>query len=252
MVKVFVICLSTRQQHSQCINSWYYTFKNVNIFDAVKGATIDLTDSSLVHPLVHLSINTGKQHSTYDIPSRGAIGCFLSHYELWQRCVSLNEPIIIMEEDVFINEESAQFLQTIISNIPHTADLVSLMYIFLKFPTNSYKQVFAKIEGPEFAGTQMYYITPRGARGLIKDAFPIFTQVDLFIGLQTYRKKLNTYGVRKRLYSISNIIIDNMSSSIQRFSVKKYLPCDNLFYIIILSIVTALITTIVISFQNEI
>jgi GR25 family glycosyltransferase involved in LPS biosynthesis len=30
----------------------------------------------------------------------GVIGCFYSHYTLWRRCVDLNEPIMIFEDDV--------------------------------------------------------------------------------------------------------------------------------------------------------
>jgi len=30
----------------------------------------------------------------------GVIGCFYSHYNLWKRCVELNEPIMIFEDDV--------------------------------------------------------------------------------------------------------------------------------------------------------
>ena len=37
------------------------------------------------------------------IDKPGHQGCFLSHYELWIKCVELNEPIIIMEHDgIFI------------------------------------------------------------------------------------------------------------------------------------------------------
>jgi GR25 family glycosyltransferase involved in LPS biosynthesis len=32
----------------------------------------------------------------------GAQGCFYSHYRLWQKCVELNEPIIIWEDDIVL------------------------------------------------------------------------------------------------------------------------------------------------------
>jgi GR25 family glycosyltransferase involved in LPS biosynthesis len=34
--------------------------------------------------------------------SPGVRGCFYSHYRLWQKCVELNEPIIIWEDDIVI------------------------------------------------------------------------------------------------------------------------------------------------------
>ena len=30
----------------------------------------------------------------------GIIGCFDSHYRLWQKCCQLKEPILIMEDDI--------------------------------------------------------------------------------------------------------------------------------------------------------
>ena len=34
--------------------------------------------------------------------SAGRLGCFASHYLLWEKCISLNEPIIILEHDISI------------------------------------------------------------------------------------------------------------------------------------------------------
>ena len=37
---------------------------------------------------------------TSKIMRPGVIGCFYSHYRLWKKCVDLNEPILIFEDDV--------------------------------------------------------------------------------------------------------------------------------------------------------
>ena len=38
------------------------------------------------------------------IRTKGVLGCFLSHYQLWEQCVEFNEPIGVLEYDaVFIN-----------------------------------------------------------------------------------------------------------------------------------------------------
>lgn len=34
---------------------------------------------------------------------RGEVGCFASHYRLWQRCAELGEPLMILEDDVDID-----------------------------------------------------------------------------------------------------------------------------------------------------
>ena len=44
-------------------------------------------------------INNGR------VPSPGEIGCFASHRSLWQKCVQLNQPILILEDDAAIGEK---------------------------------------------------------------------------------------------------------------------------------------------------
>jgi glycosyl transferase family 25 len=38
----------------------------------------------------------------------GVKGCFYSHYRLWQKCVELNEPIIIWEDDIVLTRPYTQ------------------------------------------------------------------------------------------------------------------------------------------------
>ena len=40
----------------------------------------------------------------------GVLGCFISHFSLWEKCIQLNEPIIILEHD-------ALFLRPLPNNI---------------------------------------------------------------------------------------------------------------------------------------
>lgn len=66
-----------------------------------------------VHPAV-LGYNSKPKFEEYGITKflnrtilqhPGHQGCFLSHFELWQKCVDLNEPIIILEHDgIFLRE----------------------------------------------------------------------------------------------------------------------------------------------------
>lgn len=70
-----------------------------------------------VHPEIHpgvLGFNSLEKFNEYGIKrfltrdlidNPGHQGCFLSHFELWVKCVKLNEPIIILEHDaIFVRE----------------------------------------------------------------------------------------------------------------------------------------------------
>jgi GR25 family glycosyltransferase involved in LPS biosynthesis len=55
----------------------------------IKGPSVIADENSIE--------NNGK------ISSPGVRGCFLSHYRLWQKCVEINEPIIIWEDDIVLS-----------------------------------------------------------------------------------------------------------------------------------------------------
>ncbi len=62
--------------------------------------------------------------------SIGELGCYASHYALWRRCVALQEPICVLEDDVGLQSnffESLDFLEKEISNLGY-ARLMCLNY----------------------------------------------------------------------------------------------------------------------------
>lgn len=98
----------------------------------------------------------------------GVIGCFYSHYRLWQKCIELNESIFIFEDDVIFER----------GYIPVTWEDV----ILLCTGKNSYKKTFfeEKLFSPQgdactyilpntsMPGAVGYGITPRGAKKLVE------------------------------------------------------------------------------------
>ena len=67
-----------------------------------------INENRLVHPF---GIKGPSNDPTDNIPSEpvgkmsapGVRGCFYSHYNLWKKCVELNEPIIIWEDDIVLH-----------------------------------------------------------------------------------------------------------------------------------------------------
>ena len=102
------------------------------------------------------------------ISAPGVIGCFYSHYSLWQRCVKLNEPIMIFEDDV-------KFYR----NMPNL-DWDDVMVLALGksvYKEDPYKKYMEDPEDPpkilDWRGTAMpgcvgYAIKPHAAKALVK------------------------------------------------------------------------------------
>jgi GR25 family glycosyltransferase involved in LPS biosynthesis len=84
---------------------------------------IDSANKFNVYPEIHpavLGYNSLQKFNEYGIKrfltrdildNPGHQGCFLSHFELWMKCVKLDEPIIILEHDaVFVRELPSDIL----------------------------------------------------------------------------------------------------------------------------------------------
>lgn len=67
------------------------------------------------------------------MPMRGELGCYASHYLMWQKCVEINEPIIILEDDIKISPMLVEYLADIKHEVssfgfcackPHTKEVM--------------------------------------------------------------------------------------------------------------------------------
>ena len=96
--KTFVIAIKghpvSESQLKDCLDSAEKFNWNVEVFWGVNGNT--LTTESWkeigVTPLLNKPTMSRK----------GTWGCFFSHWNLWHKCIELNEPIIVLEHDAVI------------------------------------------------------------------------------------------------------------------------------------------------------
>lgn len=120
----------------------------VNIFNAINGYQLDSTIWSslgLSPPIVKRP--GGDKFS--DKP--GAQGCFLSHFLLWQLCVDVQDPIIILEDDV-----------NIIAPLPDIEPKVDLIKLHKPRQIKEHKTV-----GTWSPGAFGYWLSPTGAQKMI-------------------------------------------------------------------------------------
>lgn len=111
------------------------------------------------------------------------VGCFASHYLLWQRCVGENRPIAIMEDDVELQPGFPEALRLAASQVDQyrfirLAGLVERPYHVIRVFNGSRKLV-RFLQGPQ--GCQCYCLSPDGAAALLAAAEQWVEPVDLFI-----------------------------------------------------------------------
>jgi len=143
-------------------------------FDAVDGRETP-------HPLFERYDDSIREKYRRKALSGGELGCFASHFLLWEKCVGLNQPVAILEDDLIINTSLNEALELAQSQI-HTLKYLRLAGTYVK--PNSYKKIkplgsfdlIDHIRGP--AGTLGYVISPAGAAALINQAEKWFLAVD--------------------------------------------------------------------------
>ena len=159
MYKVYVISLintgtgkhlkSAQEWLPQTISSCNRYNWQTNIFSAINGYQItdsDWENFGLSQP--KKSKNKAKK-SIGDLP--GAQGCFLSHYKLWNTCIAIDQPIVILEDDAIA-----------ISPLNH----INLDYDLVKLhaPRASGQSKLGHWSTGAFA----YWLSPAGAKKLVE------------------------------------------------------------------------------------
>ncbi|MGY5613763.1 glycosyltransferase family 25 protein [Vibrio brasiliensis] len=118
------------------------------------------------------------------MPSKGEMGCYASHYLIWQKCVSSGESILVIEDDSYVKP-------VIVDLLPHIEDKVE-QYGFLRLePETSKCNLFMKEESDtysisfmdnNFGGTRSYAISPQAAQKLLNGSERWSMPVDNYIG----------------------------------------------------------------------
>lgn len=161
MPDVFIISLSESEFYSEhVIQSRARISKTTGIakkfnwpfqvFPAINGYYLDIALWNALGLTAPKKTKNGDKFG--DKP--GAMGCFLSHFLLWRHCVEINQPIIVLEDDVDIIVDW--------KNFNYSSDLVKL---HSPRKSNQHHSV-----GTWSPGTFAYWVSPNGADKLINFA----------------------------------------------------------------------------------
>jgi GR25 family glycosyltransferase involved in LPS biosynthesis len=158
MYKTFIISLvetghgehqeSAQQMLPQTLyhcNQYGWTVEVVNAVNGYTLTELDWQNFGFQVP----KKSTKKLNKFGNLP--GAQGCFLSHYMLWQRCIELDHPIVVLEDDAVVLGP--------ILEIVTDKDLIKL---------HDPRQIHEhKKLGSWAPGAFAYWLTPKGAKKLV-------------------------------------------------------------------------------------
>lgn len=192
MTKIFVINLESSTERKDNISCQLDELSlPFEFFSAVDGRTLP------PHPLLSLYNNDLSQTYRAKTLSAGQLGCYASHYLLWQKCIELNQPIIVIEDDALIFKEVfLNFIQDI-SDIPETVECVRLFknkrrkfssYSIFKCCSTS----IHKFTKGHMSATG-YFLTPSGAKKLLNNSNEWYMAVDIYMD-RFWKHGVECYG----------------------------------------------------------
>jgi len=122
----------------------------------------------------------------------GAIGCYLSHANLWLKLhKSENDFFLIFEDDSRLPINFNKKFKIVLETLPKDWDIILLGYVRV-FPSEPYNKIYDRVKG--YWGMHAYLIHRRIIDKIGKDLFPINFQIDSFLRFK--QDKINIFGVK--------------------------------------------------------
>lgn len=177
-IPAYVICLE-KTRSKRCdptFRAWKNVLPNTQRLNAVTPTDFDLKD--VAHPYA-LSCIKRKQRKTLEfIVSPVEVACAMSHIKAWERIVQTNRASIVVEDDMDIPQKKIKGFIQQLNGMPDDTEMYLLYFNGINLQSKRMQRGYIDVH--QFAGLMAYYLTPQGARKLLKNAFPIVFQIDTY------------------------------------------------------------------------
>lgn len=122
----------------------------------------------------------------------GEQGCFYSHYRLWQKCVELNEPIIIWEDDIVLTRPfiSVDWVDVLVVALGHPGKTGKYRH-YLDSPSGD--PIAADYYQSSMPGCCGYAIKPHAAKKLLDTYSKTYLAADNAINQHHLRIQIHSY-----------------------------------------------------------
>lgn len=200
-MKIFVISLhSSQTRKTQMIKKMKAANVSFEFFNAIDASEKNFKFSEKAAP------KTTKKLKGYElIPSE--IACYSSHFSLWEKCISLNEPIVILEDNIDVTDEFKSTLDNAFSKID--------TYRYIKLSATLENRKFISKENIDkkhqigfydkgTCGTTGYILSPIAAKRFIEHSDKFIEPVDNFME-KPWKHGIQTYSVYPSICERANI-----------------------------------------------
>jgi GR25 family glycosyltransferase involved in LPS biosynthesis len=122
----------------------------------------------------------------------GVKGCFYSHYRLWQKCVDLNEPIIIFEDDIVLSRQylPIDWEDVLVLALGHQQKSPRYMHLLTNPEGKPRAEEYKQSSMPGCCG---YAIKPHAAKKLLKIYKNTFLPADNAINVHHLQIEIHSH-----------------------------------------------------------
>ena len=155
--------------------------KRLKRSNAVNGKKLDPVNDSRISVRSRLNIFRNYRRSHHEIATMGAVGCSLSHMEIWKKFLKSGAKYcFIMEDDAIITEQSLNTINELIPKLPASWGMWLLgsykpNFVYESMTTKPWNRVY------NFTASHAYLLTRPAARIFLDSATPIESHVDHYM-----------------------------------------------------------------------
>jgi GR25 family glycosyltransferase involved in LPS biosynthesis len=159
-----------------------HKLKHLRQFSAVNGKKLDYMKDRRISVRTRLNIFRNYRRSHHEIATLGAVGCSLSHIQIWKKFLASGaKHCLIFEDDAILTESTFDDIDRLFPKLPSDWGVWVLGYykpnlIYQPYHVKPWNQVY------RFTATHAYLITREAAKKLLADALPIESHIDHYMG----------------------------------------------------------------------
>lgn len=160
-------------------------FPRLERFDAIDGRELDVVNDERFAVSARVAVRRGSRRAHTDLATVGMAGLYISHVDVWTKCAASagDDVCVVLEDDAVITPALAPRLDALLAALPSPDawDVVVLGAVRVARSHAAPGLAPGLHVVDEYAGTQAYLVSRRGAARLLRLAYPMTTQVDAFM-----------------------------------------------------------------------
>jgi len=214
---VYVINLVSNTERLESFKYQYeksdLAWKKYIVYPAVVGKELDIikyvTPDAFTQVMETDATKRRKHH--YDI-TKGAVGCYLSHLDIYRKIAASNKKYgLIFEDDVMIATDFYKRMLYGLNTVPGDWDIYLLGLICLKCDIKS-----EYINVNRFWGLHGYLVKKEAAQRLVNNLDRLISkQIDADISLLIKEKKVKVYGINPIIVAQQNAFLSDIQVPVE-------------------------------------